>query len=189
MDHTLDAFQIALKRQFRVRDAEKLVGLSTRQILHAGQFKLKFPDWNTGKGNPRLLSIVELFQLRLLSAVDQRVPIKAIQPLADLGRGYLGAAFTDPVIRSKPAVVVGYPTTKGSWFWLLGIDSKWPENPPPPSTEILIVVRIREILGQLMKGVIEHFRESDEEAVMLPPATFVSSLSADLRHAATVGAT
>jgi hypothetical protein len=176
--------EFAFIREYRLRDAEKLVGLSTRQILHAGATKLKFADWHTGKGNPRLLTMLELFQLRLLSAVDQRVPIKAMQHLADLGEVYFTGVLSSAPQRRKPAVVVGYPDAKGAWWWLLGVDGKWPENPPPPGSEMLVIVRIREVLGRLLQAIIDHIRNDLGDAMM--PDDFQSSLAADLQYAGTV---
>jgi hypothetical protein len=193
-----DALDYAHRREFRLRDAEKLVGLSMRQILHAGAAKLRLPDWHTGKGNPRLLSIVELFQLRLVSSVDQRVPIPALQHLADLAKGYLGLALTDSDFRRKPAVVLGYPSPTGAWWWLLAVDGKWPDSPPPPAknAEFLVLVRIREALASLMLAWVEHIKaEIDDAGVALPPAAAFASAVAvdaasspanDLGHAAAV---
>ena len=180
-----NVLQFALAREYRIRDAEKLVGLTTRQILHAAATKLKFDDWHTGKGNPRMLSILELFQLRLLSTVDQRVPASAIQHLADLGAAYLTLVMGNPALRAKPAVAIGYPDQKDAWWWLLGVEGKWPENPPPPkSHEMVIVVRIRETLGRLLQAICDHIRA--DIPASLAPKEFQSLLAADLEYAAAV---
>jgi hypothetical protein len=141
---------------------------------------------------------VELFQLRLVSSVDQRVPIPVLQHLADLAKGYLGLALTDSDFRRKPAVVLGYPSPTGAWWWLLAVDGQWPENPPPPAAnaEFLVLVRIREALGGLMSAWVEHLKKeiADAEAALPPAAAFASAVAAevasspanDLRHAAAV---
>jgi hypothetical protein len=193
-----DALDLALAREFRLRDAEKLVGMSTRQILHAGAAKLSLPDWHTGKGNPRLLSVVELFQLRIVSAVDQRVPITALQHLADLAKGYLGLALINADFRRKPAVVLGYPSPTGAWWWLLAVNGQWPDNPPPPAAdaEFMALVRIREALAGLMRAWVEHLEKeiADAAGQESPAAALARAIAAeasstpanDLNHAAAV---
>jgi hypothetical protein len=179
-----EALTLALRRDYRIRDAEKLVGMTTRQILHAGQMKLKLADWHTGKGNPRRLTMIELFQLRLVSTVDQRVPISALQHLANLGEVYLSGVLISSEQRKKPAIVVGYPDAKGAWWWLLGVDGEWPEDPPPPGSEMLVVIRIREVAARLLKLIVDQLKADLGSSI--EPEEFTSSLADDMRHAATV---
>jgi hypothetical protein len=183
------ATELALTPEYRLVDAVKVTGLTKIQILHAGRTKLKFPNWNTGKGNPRLFSLLELFQLRLMAAIDQRVPPRYLQHLADGAAFYLHKSLTSASYRKKPAVVVAYPDDAGHWWFLLVHDGKWPASALKPASEMLILIRIREILGRLVQGICEQLR-SDLELHWAPDelrATLAADLSAFARSDMPIG--